>query len=123
AEAKEADMARAVGAARQAFDEGPWPRMTHAERAHYLRAMATALRERAADIGEIWPRESGVLQRIARGSVPGAASTFEYYAGLADTFPFEEEATPSAGAFGLIVREPVGVVGAIVPWNAPLSLI
>ena len=51
------------------------------------------------------------------------ARAFDYYAGLADTFPFEEEATPEAGQFGLIVREPVGVVGAIIPWNAPLIMI
>jgi aldehyde dehydrogenase (NAD+) len=123
AEAKEADMARAVTAARQAFDEGPWPRLTHAQRAEYLRAMAVGLSERADDVGQIWPRESGVLHAIARGSVAGSAATFGYYAGLADTYPFEEEARPSAGEFGLLVREPVGVVGAIIPWNAPLSLI
>jgi acyl-CoA reductase-like NAD-dependent aldehyde dehydrogenase len=64
-----------------------------------------------------------VLHAIARGSVAGASATFDYYASLADTFPFEEEAQPSSGEFGLIVREPVGVVGAIIPWNAPLSLI
>jgi aldehyde dehydrogenase (NAD+) len=123
AEAKDADIARAITSARQAFDEGPWPRMSHAQRAEYLRALGAGLRERAEDLGQIWPRESGVLHAIARGSVAGAAATFEYYASLADTFPFEEEARPSAGEFGLIVREPVGVVGAIIPWNAPLSLI
>jgi len=124
AEAQEADMARAVGAARQAFDEGPWPRLRHTERAEYLRAIATELEKRTEDIGQIWPRESGVLHFIAKASVAGAARTYEYYAGLADTFPFEEEALPSMGGkFGLIVREPVGVVGAIIPWNAPLSLI
>ncbi len=124
AEAQEADVARAVGAARQAFDQGPWPRMTHGQRAEYLRAISTELQKRAEDIGQIWPRESGVLHFIATASVAGAAGTFEYYAGLADTFPFEEEARPSMGGeFGLLVREPVGVVGAIIPWNAPLSLI
>jgi aldehyde dehydrogenase (NAD+) len=123
AEAQAPDMARAVAAARQAFDDGPWPRMTHGQRADYLRAIAAELPTRAEDVGQIWPRESGVLHMIARYMAPGAATTFEYYAGLADTFPFEEQATPSAGAFGLMVREPVGVVGAIIPWNAPLSLI
>jgi len=124
AEAQAADISRAVGAARQAFDEGPWPRMTHAQRAEYLRAMSAGLSERAGDLGQLWPRESGVLFRIAKYAGPGAAATFEYYAGLASTFPFEEPAQPTAGGqFGLIVREPVGVVGAIVPWNAPLSLI
>jgi len=124
AEAREADMARAVEAARRAFDEGPWPRMTHAERAEYLRAMASGLRARAEAVGQIWPRESGVLHGIAKASTGGAAATFEYYASLADTYPFEEPARPTlGGTFGLLVREPVGVVGAIIPWNGPLGLI
>ena len=124
AEAKEADMARAVGAAREAFDEGPWPRLSHEQRAEFLRAIGAELAQRADDVGQIWPRESGVLHVIAKASVAGAAATFDYYAGLAQTFPFEEEARPTMGGqFGLIVREPVGVVGAIIPWNAPLSLI
>jgi aldehyde dehydrogenase (NAD+) len=123
AEAEQADMTRAVTAARLAFDEGPWPRMSHAQRAEYLRAIAARLRERTEDIGQIWPRESGVLHAIARRTGAGAARTFEFYAGLADTYPFEEPATPTVGEFGLIVREPVGVVGAIIPWNAPMGLI
>ncbi len=124
AEAMEPDMARAVRAARQAFDEGPWPRMTHAQRAEYLRALAEGLRERTDRFAQIWPRESGVLHVIAQHSVAGSAGTFEYYAGLADTYPFEERAQPSLGGeFGLLVREPVGVVGAIIPWNGPLGLI
>jgi acyl-CoA reductase-like NAD-dependent aldehyde dehydrogenase len=124
AEAQAADISRAVAAARQAFDEGPWPRMSHAQRAEYLRAIAAGLREKTEDLGQIWPRESGVLHVIARGSAKGSARTFEYYAGLADTYPFEEPAQPTAGGeFGLIVREPVGVVGAIIPWNAPMGLI
>ena len=52
-----------------------------------------------------------------------AASGLESYAALADTFPFEEQAQPSGPGFGLLVREPVGVVGAIIPWNAPVQLI
>ncbi len=124
AEAQAADIARAVEAARHAFDAGPWPRMSHAERAEYLRAMATALRKRGEEVGDIWPRESGVLHGIAKHAAEGAAQKFEYYAALADTFPFEEEARPTnGGKFGLIVREPVGVVGAIIPWNAPMGLI
>jgi aldehyde dehydrogenase (NAD+) len=123
AEAKEADMARAITAARVAFDEGPWPRMSHVERADYLRALGAGLATRAEAIGQIWPRESGVLHRIALAVGSGAAGTFDYYAGLADTYAWEEVAQPSAPGFGLIVREPVGVVGAIIPWNAPLGLI
>jgi acyl-CoA reductase-like NAD-dependent aldehyde dehydrogenase len=123
AEAQAADMSRAVAAARLAFDEGPWPRLSHAERADHMRALAAGLKERADDFGQIWPRESGVLHAVAQHAASGAASTFRFYAGLADTYPFEEPATPTVGEFGLIVREPVGVVGAIIPWNGPLGLI
>ncbi len=123
AEAREADMDRAVEAARKAFDEGPWPQMSHETRAGYLRAMGEGLKERGTDLGQIWPRESGVLHSIAQYAGVGGAATFDYYAGLASTFPFEEPATPMSGEFGLLVREPVGVVGAIIPWNGPLSLI
>ena len=123
AEAQADDISRAVGAARTAFDSSPWASLSHAERAGYLRAIAAGLRERAADIAQVWPREAGALYAIATGAAEGAAETFEYYAGLADTYAWEERATPTIGNFGLLVREPVGVVGAIIPWNGPLGLI
>jgi len=124
AEAQAPDMDRAVAAAREAFDRGPWPRLSHAERAEYLRALGAGIAARNEDLGQIWPRQAGVLHSMATWAGTGSAQTFDFYAGLADTFPFEEEATPTAGGrFGLLVREPVGVVGAIIPWNAPMSLI
>jgi aldehyde dehydrogenase (NAD+) len=123
AEAQADDISRAVGAARTAFDSGPWASLSHAERAGYLRAIAAGLRERSADLSAVWPRESGVLYAISSNVAAEAAAAFEFYAGLADTFPFEERATPTIGNFGLLVREPVGVVGAIIPWNGPLQLI
>jgi acyl-CoA reductase-like NAD-dependent aldehyde dehydrogenase len=55
------DMARAVAAARRAFDDGPWPRLTHGERADYIRALGAALAERNDVLSQLWPRESGVL--------------------------------------------------------------
>jgi len=123
-EAQAADIDRAVTAARTAFDDGPWPRMSHVERAEFLTGFAAGLRDRAEDIGQIWPRESGALHVIARYGAAGIAAAFDYYASLATTFPFEERAQPSSpGDFGLLVREPVGVVGAIIPWNAPIGLI
>ena len=122
-EAQAADMDRAIDAAHRAFHEGPWPSMSHVARAEFLKAIAAGLRERAEDIGQIWPRESGALYRVAARSAAGIAGAFDYYAGLAETFPFEEKAQPQMGEFGLLVREPVGVVGAIIPWNAPIGLI
>jgi aldehyde dehydrogenase (NAD+) len=123
AEAQAADISRAVAAAKEAFDTGPWPRLSHAERAVYLRAIGEEIAKRTEDLGQIWPRESGVLHAIARNTGKGAKRTFNAFADLADSFPFEEPAKPTTGQFGLIVREPVGVVGAIIPWNAPMGLI
>jgi acyl-CoA reductase-like NAD-dependent aldehyde dehydrogenase len=124
AEAAPADVSRAVGAARHAFDEGPWPRLTHAERAEYLRALGAGLGERNDVLGQLWPRQSGALYKFAQYGGQIGAGVLGSYAALADTFPFEEECPPTAGGeFGLLVREPVGVVGAIIPWNAPMALI
>jgi acyl-CoA reductase-like NAD-dependent aldehyde dehydrogenase len=118
------DMARAVDAARRAFDEGPWPRMTHAERAGWIRQLAAGIQARGDDLGQLWPRESGVIFAVAQHAGRIGFGALEQYAALADTFPFEERAQPTLGGdFGLLVREPVGVVGAIIPWNAPTALI
>lgn len=123
AEAQGADVAAAVGAAHEAFYAGPWPRLSHAERAGYLRAIAAGIRERAEDFGQVWPRQSGMIHAIARVMPHMEADAFDSYASLADTFPFEQPVKASYGGFGLLVREPVGVVGAIIPWNGPLSTI
>ena len=105
-----------------AVHDTPVP-LSHAERAQYMRALASELRKRDADVGQIWPRESGVLQSTALTMAAGGAFAFDFYADMADTFPFTEPVRPAwGGEFGLIVREPVGVVGAIVPWNVPLGL-
>jgi acyl-CoA reductase-like NAD-dependent aldehyde dehydrogenase len=124
AEAAADDVSRAVAAARRAFDEGPWSRLSHAERAGYLRALGAGLLEHNEQLGQLWPRESGALFRVAQHAGRIGSGNLEQYAALADTFPFEEECPPTGGGeFGLLVREPVGVVGAIIPWNAPMALI
>jgi acyl-CoA reductase-like NAD-dependent aldehyde dehydrogenase len=123
AEAQAEDMERAIASARAAFDSGPWPSLSHRERADYLRALGKELSARGDALGEIWPRESGILAIMAKYAAPAFATAFDYYASLADTYAFEERAQPTGGgSFGLIVREPVGVVGAIIPWNAPIQL-
>ena len=121
AEAKQADVNRAVAAARKAFDEGPWPRMSHAERGKVLHAMAEELRSRAAQSAEVWTTESGVINAVAQASGLAIADNWEHHAKLAATYKWEEERKPGPGSgnYGMIVREPVGVVAAIIPWNGP----
>src|ERR1700690_262549 len=123
AEAQAADMDRAISAAKEAFDNGPWPRLSHAERAAYLRALGDEVVKRSGAIAQMWPREAGVLASMAGGAAFGAQHTFNYYADLAATFEWERPVKPGRGGFGLVVKEPVGVVGAIIPWNAPMGLI
>ncbi|HRD99892.1 MAG TPA: aldehyde dehydrogenase family protein, partial [Ilumatobacteraceae bacterium] len=96
----------------------------HIERAGVLRALGAAVARRSEDLAQIWPRQSGVLYSMAQSAGPGAQATLNGYADLASTFEFESPANPSnGGGFGLLVREPVGVVGAIIPWNGPMMLI
>ena len=123
AEAQVEDVDRAVAAARKAFDDGPWPRMTHKERAVWLNKIADAWVKRADAFADTWTRESGVLHSIAKRAVLGPANTFRFHAGLADTFEWEEPHVTPDGQRACLVREPVGVVGAIIPWNATNALV
>jgi len=124
AEASAEDVSAAVAAARTAFDEGPWPRMSPAERAGYIRAFAQGIRDRAELFSEIWTRESGVLHSTAVAGFDFVPAIYDRYAELAETFAFDEpaEITQGKGRYAVLAREPVGVVGAIVPWNAPALL-
>lgn len=119
-----ADVDAALTSARRAFDEGPWPRMSHQERAEYLRAMADGLDAAADVLDRLWVKQAGVTLSMARHTSPVYAGMFRDYADLVESFPFEERRDPTAGGeFGLLRREPVGVVAAIVPWNAPMVLL
>ena len=120
--AQAADIDRAVAAAREAFDHGPWPRMTHRERGDWMIRIADEWKRRTDDLADTWTRQSGVLRRMA-GSIGASAERFRYYAGIADTFQWEEATTSQTGQPALLVREPVGVVGAIVPWNGSGGLV
>lgn len=119
ADAQSADVELAVSAARSAFDKGPWPRMSHAERAMFLEKIAAGLSARASMLADHWSAEAGVLRSMSEYSGAGLAQVFSYYAGLANSFQWEETHKAEDGKPALLVREPVGVVAAIIPWNAP----
>jgi aldehyde dehydrogenase (NAD+) len=123
AEARKTDVDRAVSAARAAFDRGPWPKMSHQERAGFLREIAKRLTVHTDRLADLWTNEVGIVRGLAGAFLAAAPSAFESYAALADSFPFEERRIPQMGGnVGYLVREPVGVVAAIVPWNFPLLL-
>jgi aldehyde dehydrogenase (NAD+) len=119
-EAKEADVDKAVAAARKAFDEGPWPRLSASERADVMGKLQGALQSRAGDLAATITAEMGSPITFSHmGQVLAANLVLAYYAKLAREYPFEEV---RAGMLGpaLVRQEPVGVVAGIVPWNVPL---
>ena len=120
--ATNADIDRAVAAARQAFDSGPWPAMTPAERADVLDRAAASLRKREAEIAAVTVDEMGcAISQAPQAQTGFTAALFGYYASLARTFEFSRTVAAGARA-GIVDLEPVGVVAIIVPWNAPVTL-
>ena len=117
-EATNADIDRAVAEARKAFDEGPWPRMAVAERVAILRRVRDDLAANADSLNRLSTRENGVA--IAVNSCGSAVATLDFYLDAALEYPFEERRDGRFGNRGTILREPVGVVGAVTAWNGPL---
>lgn len=120
AKATTADMDRAVAAARHAFDHGPWPRMSGPERAIYLRGIAEEMGKRADDFARAWSLQVGMPYSQSSQTAPFMGGYYSYFADLADK-GFEEVRQPLMGGHAIVTREPVGVVAAVVPWNAPLA--
>lgn len=118
------DAEAAVAAARAAFDHGPWPRLSGAERARYLRAIADGIRARLPDLAQLEVLDNGKPLPEAEWDLADAAGCFDYYAGLAEELDGEVEQIPLGDArfTARAVREPVGVAGAIIPWNYPLLM-
>jgi acyl-CoA reductase-like NAD-dependent aldehyde dehydrogenase len=122
AEAGAEDVDRAVQAARKAFDEGPWPKMTGGERSRLLFKLSELMLARADELAELEAVDAGKPLAEARNvDIPVAAEVIQYYAGWASKVT--GQTLPLRGSsFIYTLREAVGVVGAIVPWNFPLLL-
>jgi aldehyde dehydrogenase (NAD+) len=120
--AGEADVSDAVGAARRAFDDGPWRTMTGVQRARLMRRLASLIDERAEDIAIVESTDNGKLIREMEGQLRGLPDYYHYFAGAADKLHGETIPSDRSNFFIYTVREPVGVVGAITPWNSPVLL-
>lgn len=119
--AGEDDVDRAVQAARRAFEEGPWPQKSASERGRVLIRIAGLLRDRVEPLARLEVLNSGKPIRDARAEVLAAAECFEYYAGAATKW-FGETIPVTDRGLDFTLREPIGVVGLIVPWNFPLMI-
>lgn len=120
ADSKREDARAAIAAARQAFDTSKW---AHSARERQLVLLQWADRlERRADLAELLMQENGKVMAQARGEIAFAISEIRYYAGLARHIPGHfMEVEP--GAYSATLREPAGVAGLIIPWNAPIILL
>jgi len=117
-----ADADLAIAAARKAFDEGPWPRMTPQERQAVIANAVKVIEDRADELKFLLKAETGQPQMIIDMMQYGAAlSGLQYYSTAADKFTWKDVRD---GIYGqtLVLREPVGVVGAVAAWNVPMFL-
>jgi phenylacetaldehyde dehydrogenase len=124
-EAETEDVDRAVIAARRAFDEGPWTRkMSNSERGQLLWKLADLLQANLEEFAEIESLDNGKPLSVARvADVPLAVDMFRYMAGWATKITGSTLSFSSPGAFhSYTMREPIGVVGQIIPWNFPLLM-
>jgi acyl-CoA reductase-like NAD-dependent aldehyde dehydrogenase len=117
-----ADVDAAVTAARGAFESGAWPRFTATQRGKLLRRLGDLIAENAAELAKLESLDNGKLLREMRGQLLSLPDYFYYYAGLADKIQGSQIPTNSLEMLNYTQREPLGVVGAITPWNSPLTL-
>jgi 5-carboxymethyl-2-hydroxymuconic-semialdehyde dehydrogenase len=117
---READIDRAVTAARIAFECGPWPHLAARARAKILNRIADGIEARGAEIAELETFDTGLPISQARGQAARAAENFRFFA---DVIVAQHEAAFSQpGQLGYVLRKPTGVAGLITPWNTPFML-
>ncbi len=122
-ESSTADIDRAVAAAREAFDLGPWPRLTAGERADYMAKLSGAITARMDEFATLITNENGAPFSFSQmGQVFAATAVLDYYTAMVRDYAFEEV---RAGMMGSVIvrREPVGVAAGIIPWNVPLFIV
>ncbi|WP_109477815.1 aldehyde dehydrogenase family protein [Paraburkholderia sp. C35] len=117
------DLDAAVAAARRAFDDGRWSRISGEQRAAVLLKAAQRIREDVETLAWLETLESGKPIGQSRGEIMGAAGIWEYAAGLARVVHGDTHDTLGEDLFGLVVRQPVGVVGIVTPWNFPFFIL
>jgi aldehyde dehydrogenase (NAD+) len=121
--AKAEDANRAVEAARRAFRDGPWPRMTPTERGHLLRRLAGLIAERAEELARIEVFDNGKLMAEMGGQLRYIPQFYHYFAGLADKLQGAVIPSDKPDVVNFTRREPLGVCVAITAWNSPLMLL
>ena len=117
-----ADVAKAVAAARQAFEDPRWRDLSQTRRGHLLRRLGDLIGEHADELARMETLDNGKLLREMRGQLAGLPEYYYYYAGLADKIQGDVIPASDRRVLNYTTREPLGVVGAITPWNSPLTL-
>ncbi|MGW6174038.1 aldehyde dehydrogenase [Arthrobacter sp. NPDC055138] len=117
-----ADVDRAVAAARAAFENPLWRDLSQTKRGHLLRRLGDSVGDNAEELARMETEDNGKLLREMRGQLATLPEYFYYYAGLADKVQGSQIPTTNPAILNYTQREPLGVVGAITPWNSPLTL-
>ncbi len=122
AEADSVDMDRAVAAAREAFDSGPWPWMQPGERVAAMGRLVEALRRREPELAAAWQQQMGGKSALAPFLTARGTQNLQDAIDLGSSFPFISKVNSPNAEAAYIVQEPVGVVAAIAPWNVPYMI-
>ena len=122
-ESTEDDINGAVESAHAAFTSGPWARLTPTERGKYLRRLAELLDEKSEHLGRIETIDTGKMLKETRWQAKYIAEFFHFYAGCADKVSGQTLPIDKPDMITLTLREPLGVIAAVVPWNSQLFLV
>lgn len=123
AEGDAEDINRAVKAARRAFDEGPWRKMSPSGRGHCISRLADLIEQHGEEFAQLESLDNGKPLTIARvADIPLAVDLFRYMSGWATKIEGNTIPISAGNYFAYTLREPIGVVGQIIPWNFPLLM-